>query len=427
MSVQSEIERIQQNVASTYSVLEQAGADMPQSRNTDNLAETAASIKAVLYDREQTLTEEQKAQAKQNIGVLEPLIGSTSDITPAQVSAALLEGRNVVLSHTDATYGVIYFTGFLEPPALGVVASSGVMYYGGAIMRFELVGAKSKGIWAFSYGQLAQISDVPTDVVRYVGQTLTEEQKAKARENIGAISIADVPKKGVDYWTEADQEAIVQQVITALGTPVFGTVDGDNNIILTGELSDGTYTLKYEDAEGNVTTIGTLTTESGPAYTNVIPVSIGDNGSVFNATGYLDSYRLTGNYGAAGNNCYLSAASGYFATGFFPYTIEDCKNLVPFYVKGVDLSNLSGNERMAMYSSEKSDVYVEAVKLNVSGTNGFTIEKLGERYYKITPNQNLYTSGGTTSGWEMQNATMARLSLPGSGAGVILTVNEPID
>lgn len=58
-----------------------------------------------------------------------------------------------------------------------------------------------------------------------------------------------------------DQEAIVQQVITALGTPVFGTVDEENNIILTGELAAGTYTLKYENADGTTTVIGTLTSD----------------------------------------------------------------------------------------------------------------------------------------------------------------------
>lgn len=77
------------------------------------------------------------------------------------------------------------------------------------------------------------------------------------------------PVRGTDYWTEADQEAIVQQVITALGTPVFGTVDEDNNIILTGELADGTYVVKYEDAEGNVTEIGTITANSGPVTSDV--------------------------------------------------------------------------------------------------------------------------------------------------------------
>lgn len=79
----------------------------------------------------------------------------------------------------------------------------------------------------------------------------------------------DKPVKGTDYFTAADQESIVQQVIAALGTPVFGTVDEENNIILSGDLADGTYTIKYEDAEGNVTEIGTLTSAVEPAYTNL--------------------------------------------------------------------------------------------------------------------------------------------------------------
>lgn len=67
MSVQSQIDRINENVANTYNALEGVGADMPNARNTENLPKTAISIKAVRYD-EQTLTEEQKAQARKNIG-----------------------------------------------------------------------------------------------------------------------------------------------------------------------------------------------------------------------------------------------------------------------------------------------------------------------------------------------------------------------
>lgn len=70
MSVQTEIDRINENVANTYSVLEGAGADMPQTRNTANLSEAAASIKAVLYSKAQSLTEAQKTQARENIGVV---------------------------------------------------------------------------------------------------------------------------------------------------------------------------------------------------------------------------------------------------------------------------------------------------------------------------------------------------------------------
>lgn len=64
---------------------------------------------------------------------------------------------------------------------------------------------------------------------------------------------------GKDYvLTDADKESIVQEVIVALGTPVFGRVDADNNIILTGDLVNGTYALKYENAEGNQTDIGSM-------------------------------------------------------------------------------------------------------------------------------------------------------------------------
>lgn len=141
MSIQSEMNRIQENVSNTYEVLASAGAPMPQTRNSDNLPATAAGIQAVLF----------------------------------------------------------------------------------------------------------------------LSQTLTEAQKAQARQNIGAQSVL----------TETDKEDLVQQVITALGTPVFGRVDEANNIVLTGELADGTYMLKYEDAEGNQTEIGTIevggtTDESGP-------------------------------------------------------------------------------------------------------------------------------------------------------------------
>lgn len=96
----------------------------------------------------------------------------------------------------------------------------------------------------------------------------------------------NTPVRGVDYWTPDDQEAVVQQVIAALGTPVFGRVDADNNIILTGELVDGTYTVKYEDGEGNVIEIGTLNHAVVPetAYTNLADPTSAD---------WLVGYRMS--------------------------------------------------------------------------------------------------------------------------------------
>ena len=48
------------------------------------------------------------------------------------------------------------------------------------------------------------------------------------------------------------------EVYALLGGEVIGVVDENNNIILTGDLVDGIYTLKYEDVDGNLTEIGTV-------------------------------------------------------------------------------------------------------------------------------------------------------------------------
>lgn len=86
----------------------------------------------------------------------------------------------------------------------------------------------------------------------------------------GYITQADVPVKGTDYWTAADQESMIQDVLAALGgSPILGVVDVNNNIVLSGNLAEGVYSVKYEDAEGNVTEIGTLNNTSAPAVTNL--------------------------------------------------------------------------------------------------------------------------------------------------------------
>lgn len=65
---------------------------------------------------------------------------------------------------------------------------------------------------------------------------------------------------GKDYvLTAADKQEIVDSVLTELGgQPVFGYVDGNNNIIITAPLADGTYTAKYEMSDGSTIEIGEL-------------------------------------------------------------------------------------------------------------------------------------------------------------------------
>jgi hypothetical protein len=169
MSVQTEMDRINQNIANTYSVLAALGADMPENMNSENLPQTAGTAKAVLY-AEQALTDEQKRQARENIGA----------VSPDEITDAVNDGLN---------------------------------------------DAKKSG--------------------EFKGDP------------------------GNDYvLTETDKDEIAAIVVEKLGgEPIFGFVDENNNIIVQGNLADGTYNVKYEMEDGSTVDIGNLVLDSNVYYT----------------------------------------------------------------------------------------------------------------------------------------------------------------
>ena len=130
--------------------------------------------------------------------------------------------------------------------------------------------------------------------------------------------IFNPPVKGVDYWTETDQEAIVQQVIIALGTPVFGRVDANKNIILTGELAEGIYKLWYENENGKMTELCTY--DTSPGYINWIKRSVEADGvTLYNGgQGWKANTRLN----SSGLET-TSSAEGVEVSGFIPVKLGD--------------------------------------------------------------------------------------------------------
>lgn len=173
---------------------------------------------------------------------------------------------------------------------------------------------------------------------------------------------------------------IVQEIIRELqGLPVFGVVDENNIITVTSQLSDGTYTLKYENADGTTTEIGTITVGTGTgdgsggddsgeteepdtptvSYTNQIPLSVnsddseyvGDNGE----DGYKTGYRV--------NSSGVEAAQdGMCCTGFIPYSGETIR------LKNVTIASESGKtDYIAVYNPDKS--FNQVVQLSVTLTD----------------------------------------------------------
>lgn len=177
------------------------------------------------------------------------------------------------------------------------------------------------------------------DTLNGVINELTPSAIGALSKNQGAANVGKVLVVGTDgnvipmmLPTEDSDEDVV------------GVLDESNNIILMGELADGTYTLKYENEDGTYTEIGNLVVGSVPepeVVINQIPISINADGSLFvganGESGYKTGYRLSLSSGGE------TADSDYECTGFIPvkygdviriknvdFTIENATNFVTY-------------------------------------------------------------------------------------------------
>ena len=165
---------------------------------------------------------------------------------------------------------------------------------------------------------------------------------------------------GVDFVTAGD---------------VVGYVDDQKNIVITGDLANGTYTLKYENQDGSTTEIGTLVIGSEPSYINLVPEakSHTDLSTVFNSVGYMNGTR------PSSATPYYSSASGFVTTGCFPCTFNSV-----FYIKGVTIDTSNSNCRLG-FARELNNA-ISPYSVAADFTNYATLETLGEQYYKVTFN-----------------------------------------
>lgn len=198
--------------------------------------------------------------------------------------------------------------------------------------------------------------------------------------------------------------------------PILGSVDANNNIILTGELADGTYTVMIGD-----TVVGSYS--QGITYTNVLAIAGDGLGGIYHDCGYIDGFIL-GSYTGVVGDTKLTAKSGYFTTGFIPYTNKQAQNGVPFYIKGVEINASSPDQNMRYGLTLPNDGnWFGTGVFDPSAATSFKITKLGDKYYCLQPNYGVYTY----QAWNNKSTTHIRFSFTGSGAGVIITIDEPIE
>ena len=195
------------------------------------------------------------------------------------------------------------------------------------------------------------------------------------------------PQRGVDYWTETDKAEIVATVLESIGCPVFGIVDENNTVMLSGMLPDGTYNIKYEMEDGSIVDIGNLALVAEPTYTNL-------------ATTVTTGYRLNSS-GATTAQSGTTVVEDYiqFAAG------------TVVRVKGLTL----GTSNVAFYDSNKT--CLTSGSHTYPGTNSSkTIE-----WEKETNEIYKYTNVSNTCAFVRFSGTLV-----GTPSDVVITVNEPI-
>ena len=193
-------------------------------------------------------------------------------------------------------------------------------------------------------------------------------------------------------------------------------------------LRAGTATITAKTADGFSATY-TLTVEAEAVnYTNLVPTAQEvDSAAPYNGTGYHD-----GKYLSTGASPWEGSDSACVLTGNIPYVILPTGLPKTIYIKGAAWEAIS-HCRMCFFVENKKSICGPMISGNGSGNAAlskyFTVETLGDKYIKLTP---IASASGTNSMLvstvaSSANARFVRFSLKGTGANLIITLDEPIE
>lgn len=152
--------------------------------------------------------------------------------------------------------------------------------------------------------------------------------------------------------TESDKAEIAEMVLESLGGhTVFGYVDENNNIIVSGNLTGGTYSVKYELEDGSTVDIGDLVldteVEPEPTYTNLLPLAVDASGNDYKGANGEDGYNP--GYKISVSSAAESAASGASVTGFMPVNGGQ-----KIRIKNITVSSAASVNNIVFYNADKT-------------------------------------------------------------------------
>ena len=204
----------------------------------------------------------------------------------------------------------------------------------------------------------------------------------------------------------------------ALGTgaagDVFGYVDENNTIVLQAALPAGVYTLKYENADGTATEIGTITVGSGGAdsgYVNLADPTSAD---------WLTNKRINSSKDIVDVDSAVSGGNTCVVTNFM-----DIAGVSKLHVKGLDvINNVNGSTnygRMYTYINGTIDTVTYQPSAGLNDTLYYTVADYDSSVV-------ILDVAALLSDWNRTGVTHVRLGgiLTGAAEDVIITADENI-
>lgn len=241
---------------------------------------------------------------------------------------------------------------------------------------------------------------------------------AKSEASSGQYMIATVLRNVTLSNTNMfidDGESYSTSIIVDDGYSIDSVTVVMGGIILPNAYSNGT--ISIGSVSGNIS-ITAVAVKGGlqPAFTNALATAVDGNGNIFNGVGFEN-----GKYASASDGFVNSSDSGFWVSGFMPADTEG----VPIYIKGWTWSTAS-HSRFYHYTSENAVIY----KSPLSGTGSqstigtyWNVEILDSatNYVKLTPTASAVFQMSTS------NAVKWRISMPGTGDDVIISIGNPIE
>ena len=196
---------------------------------------------------------------------------------------------------------------------------------------------------------------------------------------------------------------------------VIGPLDENNNIILTGELADGTYTLKYENADGTYTEIGSLVVAEAPeepVYTNLAVPTDSSAQADWEAGNWCNESFI------GGSSYSYRAAAGTSRVTTNTFAVENGDTV---YVKGINFSTDTSTQTQVALLNANGE-YIYHAKIDTAANNMYITEVAGtegEDYFSFK------NCGTNENDWGTRFIRIAGF-LSGTAADVIITRNQPI-